>query len=81
MVREILGNRRGFLLIRAQFVLHLAYSYLIRDRFFSLSQYFQICFCTSLCSVQDRGDLGRIQPNHANPPNRNCVLPVSYLSR
>ena len=33
---RIITNRLGFLLIRTQFVLHSAYSQLIRDRFFNL---------------------------------------------
>ena len=35
VIREI-TNRRGFLLIRSRFLLHLAYYQLIRDRFFNL---------------------------------------------
>ena len=35
-ISRIITNRRGFLLIRTQFMLHSAYSQLIRDRFINL---------------------------------------------
>ena len=71
IVRENLVNRRGFMLICAQFVLHLAYSELTHDRFL---QFLHMLLHIIVNLAQYSGNSGQIQPNPANI--HKCFLPV-----